>query len=517
MKRSPAQIVLEAVRHVANSDVPALQCLVVHHVATLNLELVLRILLTYLPESAEPSSYTIFLRDLVSGSLSPLDEIASSTESTADLPDSEARRRVRKLHLLPLANYVNVDGTRVDLLTAFLLDRAYRIDSETGELPVLQQLLEPFLNHSQYLRTWTISTLLPILRLNYEYYPYRAPMYSLKSFEALEGSAAVSALLSEALREDKEQHNIDLGRDLRGLIGPWMYRHSRKRRKLDNTERGRPSSTSNAPSQIIEEIVVVEGWDCVNEWLLDLSLRDFNEAAKAIEQWDGPLDVDYGGWHDDVFEDDRSQIHDAVICYGQAGLAAIYASQNTSSRALDGSHVILRRVAELLDIPTHSDPLKKAVKSSNMRASSEFIGSLSPPHFLHNDLLRSSNHLTWPSKESLGIALVSVNSAQAFQSLGYPQSTKSSLFMALFGNMEGQKDLLRKTLHALREGRSRLPDDNAWRKSRESLLWLRDWGFLDNDRINGVCDRPLGVFCQIESEEFDAEILKTFLAEGRML
>ncbi|MCJ1398174.1 hypothetical protein MMC11_001371 [Xylographa trunciseda] len=515
MELYPAQVILEAVQLVLDANIPALQSFVAFHADVLKVELVLRALLTYLPESTNPALYTAFVRDLCYGNLSPLDATNGPSRSGPQLSDDEARRQVRKLHLLQLTEYVDHDGTVVDPLTSFLLDRAHQIDSETGALPLLQQLLEPFLDHSAYLRTWAISNLLPLLRLDYEYYPNRAPEYSLRTFEALQGDEAVNSLLSEALRQDHEQHDIDLGRGLRGLVGPWMYGRSTKRRKLNTVGRGDSelSTTGSAVSQDIEGRSISEDWSYVNDWLLELSIRDFLQAAKAFQQWGGPQDVDYGDWADGAAELNKTMDLGQRTCYAQSGLAIIYSTHSTSSQVFVESNRTVHRVAKLLDL--HAIPNLKIedLKSSPAEISAGFVDSLSPAHLLHNGLLRTSNPLTHPTNESIELANFTVFSAQILLSLGLLQPSRDMLLTAVFGSESDQRGVLRKTLHALRQAHGKSKDDAAWKRYRKQFLWLHDWGLSESPLANNTLKLTLGIFCQIDVVELEVEFLKMLLLE----
>lgn len=519
MGHSPAHIVLEAVRLATDADVEPLRKLAAQHAGTLQLELVLRILLTYLPESTDPSVYAAFLQDLTSGSLSALDGDGSISTSTQGLSDAEARRQVRKLHLLPLSRLPGLDADTIDSFAAFLLNRAHRIDSETGALPLLERLLEPFLGHSTYLRTWCISALLPLLRLDYEYYPHRAPSYSLESFETLQGRVAVDALLSGASQPTGGEQGTEVAsaRDLRGLVGPWMYGHNQsKRRKLSkSTETGlaQTRTTDTSVPQIGDDSRR-EGWSHVNDWLLDLSVKDFPRAVSTIEQWYGPGDVDYGGWGDGVSQ--LSEDGDEwTIRYAQTGLAMIYSTRDTSTPTLKGSRSILQRVSHILDLSVPPMQWTKDFGSGRPQSiSAAYIDSLSASYLTRGHLLRIPNPLTEPSDSSLELASLALRSSHILHAQGYSQSIKNSLVMAIFGTAVDQRDLLRKTIYAFRETNGHIKDDKAWESFRHGLLWLRTWGTSDEVKIKDLDTRQIGVFCYIDSVELEADILRALLTEG---
>ena len=520
MGPSPAHTILEVVQLATDADVEALRNLVAQHASRLQLELVLRILLTYLPESTDPSVYTEFLRDLVSGSLSALDGDGTTSTPTPDISDAEARRRVRKLHLLPLSALPSLNTDAIDSFTAFLLNRAHRIDSETGALPLLQRLLEPFLDHSPCLRTWFVSTLLPLLRLDYEYYPHRAPAYSLEAFEDLQGRAAVDALLAEASQQTDEQQGTEVSsaRDLRGLVGPWMYGDSQnKRRKLNKT-----TETELAEKQIpgvyvqaSDEEFRGKGWGYVNDWLLGLSFRDFSRAVSTVEQWNGPGDVDYGGWIDGVSTTEEDEGVGRTR-YAQVGLAMVYSVRDTSVSTFEQAGSVLQRVSHILDLP---DPMilwiEESASASPRSICAAYLDSLSPSYLAHDHLLRTPNPLTEPNQGSLELASLALRSSRILQTLGYSQSIKDSLIIAVFDTAVSQRNLLRKTIYAFRESKDHSGDDKAWEVFRRELLWLRDWGTSNQTKTKELGAKHLGLFCQIDSVELEVDILRALLAETR--
>jgi len=519
MGHSPAHIVLEAVRLATDADVEALIKLVAQHADTLQLDLVLRILLTYLPESTDPSVYTAFLQDLVSGSLSDLDGDGSISTLTQGLSDSEARRQVRKLRLLPLSGPPGLNADIIDSFTAFLLSRAHRIDSETGALPLLERLLEPFLDHSTYLRTWFISTLLPLLRLDYEYYLHRAPSYSLESFETLQGRVAVDALLSETSQQTGQEQGTEVAsaRDLKGLVGPWMYGHNKsKRRKLSKSTETDLAQTqpTDASVQASSDDSRREGWSHVNDWLLDLSLRDFPRAVSTVEQWYGPGDVDYGGWGDGLPQTGEDG-NEGTIRYAQTGLAMIYSTRDTSTQTLKGSRTILQRVSQILDLPV--PPMLWTEDSGSARPksiSAAYIDSLSASYLTQDQLLRIPNPLTEPTDSSLELASLALRSSQILHAQGYSQSIKNSHVMAIFGTAVDQRDLLRKTIYAFRETNGHIEDDKSWENFRHELLWLRTWGTSNEVKIEDLGRRRIGVFCYIDNVELETDVLRALLTEA---
>ena len=509
MAVSAAHIVIGAVRLATEAEVHSLRQLTASHVDLLRPELVLRIILSYLPESTDPKLYTGFLRDLVAGNLNALDETEAPPALGDNLSEDEAQRQVRGLHLLPLTDPPVLSSKPLDMFTRFLLNRAYRIDAETGSLPLVQNLLEPFMNHSEYLSVWVISILLPLLRLDYEYYPQRIPAHSLEAFERLEGSIAVYTLLSEAARRNDDQRIVEIGRDLRGLVAPWMYgENRRKRRKINGAQESSqlPVPTSDNGLWTVSE------WSEVNSWLLDLSLRDFSRVVHAIEQWDGPDDVDYGGWGDETEARDTERLQEAKLSYCQAGLAAFYATNDASSQTFERMHNVLDRVTDLVKLPGLPRLQSEGAASDILIIPSDFYMSLNRSHLLYDFLLTKSNPITVPSKASTELAHLLITSAHILNSFGYPIACKKLADFSLFGSTQDQKTELKRVLHALNGKHIR--DEGSWATIRHQLLWLQCWGTSEAN-VESHQDSDHGVFSQVDKVELEIEILKAFLVVSR--
>ena len=134
---SKAHVVLELTRLSTHGDLVQLHQLIVQQ-TTLKLHLILRILLTYLPETLDPQDYYDILATLSKEHPRvPSDSASGEFTSSHDrLSDVDACERVRRLHLLPLIQPQHrenqLDIEKADAFTQFLLHRAYRVESETG-------------------------------------------------------------------------------------------------------------------------------------------------------------------------------------------------------------------------------------------------------------------------------------------------------------------------------------------------------------------------------------------------
>ena len=496
-----ALTLLEAVRLTSEGDIPALQQLLLSGI--LESRLVLRVLLTFLPEGTDPDDYVGLLQNLPNEPSSQT--LDYSKHPKLDIPDDEACGRVRKLHLMPLAS-PDHPLEKTDILTRFLIHQAYRIESNTGSLTDVVQLLEPFVDHSEVLRTWMISTLLPPLRFNYTYYTQSKLPIQLDHLERAGEQGAIQELLSKAAVKNISDENIEVGRDLRSLVGPWMYGEtSRKRRKTSHDREPARSLHLNPSSETLklQEDDVDSAWSYVNVWILDLGTRDFTRAVDVFAQWEGPTDVDYGDWGEHL---EPLTPNDLTKEYAQAGLAVVYATERASMETIIGSHRIILKVAHLLNLDEPPD-LKRSDEPFPSGIPPQVFDSISQPQFLHNALLRPNSTLTVANEHSIALCNLVLCSVYKLLNLGNVKSIRDTMHLCLFGPEHEQMTELRKTLYTLK---SEKLDDKLWSSVRKQLLWLRDW----ERRPGSDTAEPRGVFSKISSADLETEILRAMLDGG---
>lgn len=505
---SRAHIILEAVRHATNGDIPAFRQLTAARPDALKFDVTLRILLTYLPAGTEPELYTDFLRDLsaILSSSSLVSPPLSAGQPEPETSEDEARIRVRRLRLAPLLDQSAHYDQAADPLTLFLLHQAHRIDIETGSLELVSRLLNPFVDHSEVLRTWMISNLLPLLRLDYDYYPHSAPSYNLEEFEKLDGSIVVSSLLSKAAQRNDPGDTQKIGRDLKCLVGPWMYgENTRKRRKLSQRSRRRSSVVDTRTTG--EELSKEDSseWGHVNNWLLELSIRDFQRAVDTTVQWDGPKDVDYGDWGHGSQPLDEEMLQSATHRYAQASLALLYATNDSSLETIIGSYRTLVQTARLLG---HEEPpdLKRTDTPIVSGLTREYVNSLSQAHLLHNALLVPQNSFTSPTDQSLRLFNLILSSCYKLLNLGNMKTSCSVAELSFFGCSADQLVEVRKTLYKLKAEKM---DDGVWATIRGQILWLRNW-----EQQPGDPEESWGVFSKIPTPDLETEILRAMLDAG---
>lgn len=493
---SAAKAILLAANLCASGNVTPLLQLRARFPAHLSSERLLRIILTFLPESIEPQNYTSTLEEIVYGP-NNIPDTEVDVSPVKDLSETLARKRVRKLRLLPLRHPDDEEST--DLLTQFLIHRAHLIDAETSLQPLILELLLPFYDRVPAVRTFLISNLLPLLRLNYEYYPSRDEILTLEILESMDDHTAINVLLSMT---SAERNPMDLLNNLRGLLGPWMYGSKRsKRRKLNETaQRSSVSLLEGGLQQPTDRL----GWQHVNDWLLSRSLTDRESVVSAYVNWDGPGDVDLGGYDDGDLQSSPSDESALRTGYGQAGLAVVYATSDATKLALEGSIQILFHVAKLLGLDAHSFIQLDDTSLPSVIFDTDPISSTSRASLLLNALLLPSNPLTQPCASSVSFLSAILLSLRTLNELGHFIPCRAATNVCLHSNEEMQLADLRNVVTSIAK-HSRPGHD--WRTIRQQVLWLRSWQSQDADET-----RPYhGLFWRVARETAETEILKALL------
>ncbi|CAK7197693.1 hypothetical protein SEUCBS139899_000341 [Sporothrix eucalyptigena] len=535
---SPPKVVLLAAHFTATGDIASLASLAASHGDALRKKLILRLLLTYLPSHLETEEYLPLLQSLESADYStffPLQDIDAS--SVQSLTDEQATKKVRKLRLQPLSlpgAESSLSSSRTsngsaqqekdpdagepeDPLAVFLIQRAYAVDDGSGALPELPELFAPFLNRSYHLRTWTISVLLPLLRRNCEYYPEAPLQQTLADFEHLPDRLAVARLLSNTGSRDDLLRFV--GRDLRGLIGPWLYNERRwtKRRGALTVESSSEQAESDGKDG--EEAKglspsLCPGWEEVLLWLTTQAAKSWRVAAKAIEQWDGPSDADLGGYGT-MWLDESEQGY-LERRYARAVLACVYLLPEASEEALAAAHSIVSKIIGLLDqdpipaLPADLSLLSPISNTSDITA----LLSIRNAIYLRNDLLDEANALTSPTREATELLHALVLSASLLNKMGTSCTIRRAGELAVLQNEREQKSETAKVIHWIASNGPRT-EDRYWIKARNEILWLRDWGADDDWGAAEAAPTGNGVFGQVKREYIEVELLKAMLANTR--
>ncbi|KAK4104010.1 Sec39-domain-containing protein [Parathielavia hyrcaniae] len=500
---SPAKLVLLAAQLAVRGDIDGLTTLAARHGTVLHKELLLRILLTYLPETLPSIQYVDLIRQLDSGSFPDTPDHDVDCSPVEDLAEDDAAKKVRKLHLLPLTAPEPSGESGPDALSLFFLRRSYRVDEEAGLLDELPALLLPFMHHSPCIRTLLVATILPLLRRNCEFYPHEPIPHTLHAFRQLPDRVAVNLLLSQT--GGREANLALVGRDLRGLVGPWLSAETRWRKHGGHT-----AESSGDPLSSQETGEFCAGWDEVLRWLTTQASRNWKVAVSAIMQWDGPADADFGGWGTAEISDDQRRHLDQS--YARAALASAYLIPEASLNALDGAYGIVARVAQLRNLEPLS-PLASALAALPPIAEqiSDDVVSASNAVRMRNHLLAPSNPMTAPTDASKQFLQALILSAHILTKAGCPCTIRRAGELVLLRDEREQTAEAAKLIHCISNNGPK-SDDKFWLKARNEILWLRDWGAEDGWSSEG---QPRGIFSQVKRDFLEVELLRALLANTR--
>lgn len=511
---TPAQCVLLTVHYASEANIKALHTFTPARLDALDPELVLRILLTYLPESTEPSEYTEYIREVATRLYLDVnrEDVEIDVSPVADIADEQAQKKVKKLRLLDLVPAEFPPHAPKDILIRFLCHRAALIDQETGLSNLIPQLIEPFLDRDQWLRMWYISVCLPMLRLNLEYYPDESNV-TLQEFGKVDGPSGIELLLGHATQpEHVNSSESTVGRDLRGLVGPWMYGHSeRKRRRLDGDKedyqlRKVTSDLSKIGlTGVSEDDKTGHDWEYVNTWLVHTAEDNFPLVTNAVEEWDGPGDVDLGGLGDEHTYLDEETQQKLELQYAQAAFASCYAVKSDTPEVIDGAHGMLVRLAHLLDFEPPPDLATSVEALPKIDDHASLLHDSSSHSLLEPDALLQPEHpLTSPLLQTFQLLQMLVYSAYQLNGLGHPISIGNVAKYRFFSDEDQQLALLQKILHALAGQRK---DEHQWLADKARLVWLWNWGIDSEDE---GAQKGAGMLGLIDRETWEREMLKTF-------
>lgn len=526
---TPDQCILLAVHYASSADIPTLHSFTPSRSDVLSPELVLRILLTYLPESLDPAAYRSYVSEVGSRLYLDVDrpDVEVDTSPVSDLDETAARKKVKKLQLREIIPPSFPPYAPEDLLTRFLCHRSQRIDEETGMLEMVLELVGPFLERNEYLRVWFVSAVLPMLRMNFEYYPEDPLEDSLRQFSDRHGTGGLEVLLSRVRKEpvDLLAENSHVARDMKSLVGPWMYGHSdRKRRRLqsraqeqngDDADKGDIAEGVRkiALEGVSEEDKTGHDWEHAFTWMVRNAQDNFPLITHLVEDWDGPSDVDFGGYergqHRAYLDDDV--LRKLELQYAQAAFASCYAAQSSSEETVQGAHGILARLAELLDfipppdLATSVESLPSVEKHSTVLDDSQTLQDLLPDR-----LLTPEHPLTTPRVETYMLLQMLVYTAYQFHGLGYAASLADVAKVQFYGTSESQLAVLHKILRGLADSGKK--DEVDWTSCRAKLVWLWNWGIDSEDTS---ARHGAGVLGKIDKQDFESEMLKVFTETNR--
>jgi hypothetical protein len=466
-----AQVILLAVQLASDTELERLHQLAARRPDVITASVLYRVLLSCLPVDAPLPQLIQLLRSLHSHSLEPESyDTPIDLSLMQDLSASDVKRRISSLR------FVKAPQVSANPLTCFLVARALQIEAENRDLLFILHLMEPFIDQDEYLRSWVCSRLLPLLRLQYEYYPGEGEFPTLHDMEQIQGSSGVRRLL-------RYTSSANPARDIRGVVAPWIYGdNAAKRRKTHGGYNSRST-----------------GWADVNEWILDSSVHDLLLASTAVSEWDGPRDIDLGGYDGDKSEYNSSDDEEDQRRYQQTALAIIYASEDTTQDSIATSVIVLERAANLADLlpPDRSKamPLLEELPPE--------LASVTRVSLLHSELLKPDNVLTRPSSSAVSFAEALLASVSLLKVFKVDMSVRAAAELCLHGSEEQQ----RRELHRVLQQIPRMTNTNIdWRSVQSRLLYLGSWTGSHEDHT-----APHGLLWKVQTSVIHEELFKTML------
>ncbi|KAI4723507.1 secretory pathway Sec39 [Aureobasidium sp. EXF-10727] len=523
---SSAQCILLTVHYASEANVRALHAFTPLRLDVLSPELVLRIVLSYMPETVDPTLYTTYVREVATRIyLEQQEPLEVDTTPVASLSPEQAQRRVNKLSIAELSPPAFPRHAPNDLLTRFVVHRANRIDNETGLLALVPRLAEPFLDTNDFLRTWYVSAVLPLLRLRYDYYPDTKDPPTLSAFEKLDGQQGIDLLLDNVTNVEHEITSATdseglVARDTRAMVGPWMYGHTeRKRRRLDNKPESQPVQQDVVRSPPRTAFIKLDGvskedktghdWEYLFKWMVHNAVTNFPLVTNLIEEWDGPGDVDLGGFHNpqDYLDDDTQSKLERQ--YAQAAFASCYAAEADSPETIDGAHGILVRLAQLLDFEPPPELATSVKQLPKVDKHAELLHATDSTIYLEPDvLLRPEHPLASPKLETYMLLQMLVYSAYQLSGLGHSISILNVAKLRFFSDQDEQLALVLKIVHGLAAQGKR--DEQQWQHDYDKLIWLWNW----NIELEDQGRKGAGIFGRIEKTVIERELLKVLISSG---
>ncbi|OAP59182.1 hypothetical protein AYL99_06480 [Fonsecaea erecta] len=434
-----AHIVLSAVQATSEGELDSLLRIVRWRPDLFPNTFVYRLLLSFYPaETSESSALVKFLKSLgdrfndARGSESPTLE-----PSISILTKNEALRRCRALSLRSISEH---GSTRTQSeLANVVIAWAKRLEQFHGSAQPAGEFVQNFIGQDSDLRLWYETYLVPVIRLQYEFYPDSEDVIGLQDMETLSHTDGIQTLLQYAV----QRHNpVEVARDLDYVVSPWVRGESEtKRRRVDHS----------AEDTTAEK----DPWESVYDWLISTSTTEFSVAAKAYADWNGPTE-------------DHQPTDESVARFAQTGMAIVYRCSETSSEARSVCRKVLVKSANLLSLG--SSDLSQP--EPDISVPEKFAKDLDETDLLVNAQFKKSNKFTRVTESSIQLLTGIFATADILSGFGLPRTINELAHVSIFGSERRHKDELRRLLqHIPMQTRQEID----WRSVRRQLLWLQSW------------------------------------------
>ncbi|KIV79175.1 hypothetical protein PV11_06752 [Exophiala sideris] len=471
-----AHVVLFAAQLTSEGDLEELGKLVRSRRNVLSDDLIYRLLLSFYPvDTPEQIALVKFLDGLSRSPEEPGDLREFTLDpSISNLPRHDALERCRTLRLQRLPQHIiRESGSK---LADFIIEWTKRLEALAGTVQPLADFVEHFVEQDPDLQHWYQTYLIPILRLQCDFYPDVQDLIGVQELETLSVQRGVKTLLQYAERTHNPQ---DIARDLDNVVAPWVRGATgAKRRKVDQAQ---------------EEVGKERPWEIVNEWLISESVRNFELAAKAFDEWNGPVE-----------EQESSNGGELVARYAQTGLALIYNCPQSTRESLAVSQKIISKACNLSRV--------QATDFSSARPHivlADDFDEVEEADLFPSSLSQSTNRFTKVNNSTVQFLVGLLNTSAILLNLGLPSSISELARVSAFGSERRHKEELRRLLQQI----PRLTRHEIdWRSVRRQLLWLRSWS---NNTEADSTNRRIAYLGQLSAEYVETQILDAFLAAGQ--
>ncbi|EHY54708.1 hypothetical protein ABEF92_003953 [Exophiala dermatitidis] len=473
---SDAHVVLLAVQLASEGNLKDLQRLVRSRRHVLSNSLLYRLLLSFCPpEISEQSALVDFLTSLREFESDPSGDTDIKVDpSISQLSKQEAISQCQALRLRSVPEHATIDTDST--LANFIIEWAKGLELVNSATQPALHFVEQFIDQDADLRLWYETYLAPVVRLQYEYYPDIEDVIGLQGIETLSGPDGIRALLQYAERE----HTPDaIVRDLDYVVTPWVRGSSRgKRRRVDR------------PQDIAAEENT--SWEAVNQWLVALSMKDFDVAARSFAHWSGPVH-------------DAGTADEVVARFAQTGLAIIYGCSETSPETQARSQEVLDKVSRLTGL-----------KAPDLRSSQPDIAlppssgkNFNEADLSANSLMQRDNPFTYVSQASMDFLVGLIHTAEILLQFRQTMPVADLARICVFGSELRHKEELRRLLQYIPRMTSK---DIDWRSVRQQLLWLQSWGH--SRQLNSDSPQP-AFFGRLTRDYVETQILDALLKAGQ--
>ncbi|OAA66208.1 Secretory pathway Sec39 [Cordyceps fumosorosea ARSEF 2679] len=254
------------------------------------------------------------------------------------------------------------------------------------------------------------------------------------------------------------------------------------------------------------------GWEQVQDTLLSWATKSWTTATGAIKHWEGPRDVYFA--EDLTMSLSARKIQYLQKTYATTAIACVYSIAESSEEALRSLYQICLATRNRLDETDLPPTIERIMSDMSLLPVVKTTLSVDPkmPAFMRHDLLKVSNPLTSAAPDGIELVTALTISAYLCTSLGVPWSVRRAGDLFFIGDEREQKGELGKLLRAIANQEPR-GDDGYWKRSRDAILWLSDWGHRNSSR--GLLSHRCGPLSMVSKEHIEAEFLKTLLSKSR--